>query len=231
MRIIVRLNGTNELVPIVNQHLMNGYIHKCLGENNKYHNTKNDYSISSLYGGKQLADKSYLDFSNGGYFVVSTINSEFFGDLIIGITQNNVLFKGITVNGFDTIQEKFYDGLNHFATLSPFIIKKYIDKKQYTFAKLSDDDFESVVENHLKNKLSKILNAEVDLKVSIPKHNSHKVKKIMIKNCVNYANQCQVSISCDKKIAELIYNIGLGQSTGSGFGTIYKTENTKFYRN
>lgn len=34
---------------------------------------------------------------------------------------------------------------------------------------------------------------------------------------VNYANQCQVSISCDKKIAELIYNIGLGQSTGSGF--------------
>ena len=33
-----------------------------------------------------------------------------------------------------------------------------------------------------------------------------------------------------KELAELIYNIGLGQSTGSGFGTIYKTENHSLYR-
>ena len=47
---------------------------------------------------------------------------------------------------------------------------------------------------------------------------------------INIANQCQVSINCKKELAELIYNIGLGQSTGSGFGTVYKTENHKMYR-
>ena len=52
----------------------------------------------------------------------------------------------------------------------------------------------------------------------------------MVKNVINKANQCQISIYTNKKIAELLYNIGIGQSTGSGFGVIYKTENHKLYR-
>ena len=52
----------------------------------------------------------------------------------------------------------------------------------------------------------------------------------MVKNVINHANQCHISIHTNKKVAELLYNIGLGQSTGSGFGTIYKTENHKTYK-
>ena len=52
----------------------------------------------------------------------------------------------------------------------------------------------------------------------------------MVKNVVNYANSCHINVYTNRKVAELLYNIGLGQSTGSGFGTIYKTENRSFYR-
>jgi CRISPR/Cas system endoribonuclease Cas6 (RAMP superfamily) len=64
----------------------------------------------------------------------------------------------------------------------------------------------------------------------IPNNPSHKVKRIMVKNVINYANQCHISIKCKKEVANLLFNIGVGQSTGSGFGTIYNTRNHKMYK-
>ena len=64
----------------------------------------------------------------------------------------------------------------------------------------------------------------------IERKQKDKVKKVLVMNVINIANQCQISMNCKKELAELIYNIGLGQSTGSGFGTVYKTENHKMYR-
>ena len=59
---------------------------------------------------------------------------------------------------------------------------------------------------------------------------SNRIKTIMVNNVKNVVNQCQVDIKCNKYVAELIYNLGIGQSTGCGFGTIYKTENRKLYK-
>ena len=67
-------------------------------------------------------------------------------------------------------------------------------------------------------------------KVSIPRHVHHKVKKVLVKNVINKANYCHVSIYTNKEVAKILYHIGLGQSTGSGFGTIYKTENHSIYQ-
>ena len=66
--------------------------------------------------------------------------------------------------------------------------------------------------------------------VKIPEHVNHKVSKVIVKNVLNLANTCHISIHTNKKVAEILYNIGIGQSTGCGFGTIYKTENKTLYR-
>lgn len=232
MRIIIRFTENNVPVPINNQSDINYYVHKCLGENNKYHDVKNDYCVSSLYGGKLNEDKKTLSFKNGGYIVITSKNEEFIDSIINGVMCNETLKWGMEFKVFDFIKESFTDGWNHFATLSPFIIKKYSDKKNYTFITINDDDFESIVKSHTVNKLKKIYN-NIDLKdfdIKIKKHPKHKVKKIMVKNVVNHANQCQIDIFCKASVAEKIYNLGLGQSTGSGFGTIYKTENHTKYK-
>jgi CRISPR-associated endoribonuclease Cas6 len=153
------------------------------------------------------------------------------------------------------MNEKFMDGWNHFAVLSPFIIKGNYGKNDYSFLTLDGEykridgkwgveekenyNFQNIVKEYLINKLKKI-DASLDLsdfKIKIDeldkdgvKHNKHKVKKVYVKNVLNYANQCQLSIYCKKNIAELLYNIGIGQSTGAGFGAIYKTENHHYYR-
>ena len=98
----------------------------------------------------------------------------------------------------------------------------------------AEDNVEEYIENlteRTKKKLLKI-DSNLDLrnfKIEIPKTNSsHKVKKIMIHNVSNRANQHHLNIYCNSKVAETLSNVGIGQSTGCGFGTIYLLKDSKF---
>ena len=232
MRVKIKLTKNTTPVPIISQHLLNGYVHKCLGANNIYHDGPSNYNISGLQGGKLDITNQTLSFENGGYFIVSSLDTIFSGKMILGVLNNTEFGYGMSFAGIDHINESFIDGWNHFATLSPFLIKIYSEKSVYKFATLKDDNFKTIVKNYLVTKLSTI-NPKLDLSdfdVNIPEHDDHKVKKIMVKNVINHANQCHISIHTNREVAELLYNIGLGQSTGSGFGTIYKTENKHMYK-
>lgn len=232
MRIKINFTKNTTPVGISNQSMVNGFIHKCLGENNEYHDKPSDYSISSLWGGKLNEDKKTLSFENGGFIIVSSIDEDFIDKLLMGVLSNGELFHGMKFCGVNIPNEKFLNGWNHFATLSPFIIKETLDKGKYRFVTLNEPDFSSRVKEYLLKKINKI-NPKLDLRdfdVSIPSNPSHKVKKILVKNVINYANQCQISIKCNKEVANLLFNIGIGQSTGSGFGTIYNTRNHGFYK-
>lgn len=229
MRIKIEFTKNTESVPVNNQHMLNSYIHKCLGVNNKYHDAPSDYNISHLYGGKLKGD--VLEFKDGGYIVVSSMDQEFINKMLIGTLNNQELFCGMRFAGITHINEQFYDGWNHFATLSPFIVEERAgDNKR--FLTLDEPDFQERLENYLINKLSKVdPNLDLlDFEVVVPENSSHKVKTIYVGTRMNKANQCQVSVFTNKKVAETLYNIGLGKSTGSGFGCIYKTENHRLYK-
>jgi len=231
MRIKLLLSPSSDTLPINNQHIVNSFIHRALGNDNKYHNKKSDYSVSSLQGGKWIKGTQDISFENGGYITISSLDKKFFDDILIG-AYTTPFYNDINVVSMDFIDEEFYNGWNHFATLSPFLIKQYNSKKEYKFLTLDNTNFESEVKEYLINKLSKI-NPKLDLSdfdVKIPNNPKHKVKKVLVKNTTNKANQCQISIHTNKRVAKLLYNIGIGQSTGSGFGVVYKTENHKLYR-
>lgn len=228
MRQIVRLKGTNQVLPFDYFSLLTSYIHKCLGENNKYHDVMSNYAISSLYGTKMTPDKSGLDFSNGGYFTISSLDNEFIITLLTGIVKNRILFHDIKFDYFDDINEQFHDGWNHFSTLSPIILRKKTECG-HEFSIFSDVDFEHLLEEQTKRKLKTLFNVDADLKINV-NVNSGKTKNVRIHNSKNTTNYCQISILCNKDIANMIYNIGIGQLTGCGFGTLYKTSNHDFYR-
>lgn len=233
MRIKISFSPNTSEVPVNNQSFLNSYVHKCLGRNNEYHDKKNNYCISSLIGGYLNKEQQTVDFKNGAFFVISSADLTFLNKLLIGIMQNPEFGFGMVFKNVEHISnETFLNGWNHFSTLTPFIIKEYFDKKNYSFVTLKDHDFQIKVKDYLIKKLTKI-DPKLDLSdfdINIPNHEAHKVRTVMVKNVVNKANRCQISIHTNKKVAELLYNIGLGQSTGSGFGTIYKTENQSLYR-
>lgn len=231
MRIKVLLSPTNKELSIQNQSIINSFIHRAIGPNNPYHDAKNNYSVSSLQGGKWIPNTKNISFKSGGYITISSLDKKFIDNILVGL-YTTPFHDDISVNGIEFIDEQFYNGWNHFATLSPFLIKEYSSKKEYKFLTLNDDNFETKLKSYLINKISKI-NPKLDLTdfdIKIEDKSKGKVKKIMVKNVINHANQVQLSIQCNKQVAELLYNIGIGQSTGSGFGTIYKTENHNLYR-
>lgn len=260
MRIKVNFSKNISDVPNNNKVVLE-YVHRCLGRNNEYHDKASSYNISHFYGGEiNESNLNTLNFPDGGYFVVSSINKEFMGKILMGLLDNPEISYGMKFMNIEHVNEQFMEGWNHFATLSPFIIKgkcgkNDYGKNDYSFLTIDGEykridgkwnliptdnyDFQNVVKEHLSNKLNKIdesLNTS-NIKVNINKldkdgnkHNKHKVKKVYVNNVLNFANQCQLSIFCSKKIAEILYNIGIGQSTGAGFGTIYKTENHHLYR-
>lgn len=231
MRVKFNFSKNTIPVPVNNQSLLNGYVHKCLGKNNKYHDTKSDYSISILQGGRINLEDKTLSFEKGAYFTVTSNDNEFIQTLLMGVLTNPELFFGMRFSGVDYVEETFHNGWNYFITLSPFIVKEYTDMKNYKYLTLNDADFNTKLKTYLTNKLSKI-DSTLDLKefdVVVEDRPFNKVKTIMVKNVANKANHCQLNINCNKKVAKLLYTIGIGQSTGSGFGTIYKTENHKVY--
>lgn len=240
MRIKLNFGPSDNNIPIINQSFVNFYIHKCLGINNKYHDAKNNYSISNLRGGHKNIESQTESYPNGSFIIISSQDLNFINTLLMGVINNQELGYGMKFKNSDFIQEIIYDGWNNFFTLTPFIIKKYDSKHKYTFLTIDNPNFTEEVKNYLINKITKI-NPKLDLTnfdIEIDTLGNSNPTKVFIKKIKNdsevyvknLANRCLIRIHSNKEVADLLYNIGIGQSAGSGFGMIYKTENHKLYR-
>jgi len=228
MRFKIRFTKNIDNVPN-NLNVVNSYIHNCLGRNNTYHDTHSDYCVSRLLGGEIVAGGRNINYPDGGFIIVTSLNTEFMNKIIMGVLQNTSLGYGMEFDGVDPINEEFYNGLNYFKTTTAGFLLKSPDGGYYT---LADEDIETKLTDHIINKFSKI-NSKFNFsgfKLEIIKHPSHKVVSIYSNNVKNITNICQVTIDTNKKLAEAIYNYGLGQSCGSGFGSIYTTQYQKLYK-
>jgi CRISPR-associated endoribonuclease Cas6 len=233
MRIKINFTKNTSPVPVQKYDHLNSYINKCLGNNNPYHDKSGPYNVSSIQGGILNEDNSTLEFENGAFLIISSLDMTFLDTLLAGITQNTNLGYGMEFSGVDFVQEQISDGWNHFFTLSPMLFKdnsKQWPDKYVTFK--NNPDFVEYVKMRILKKLSKI-NPELDLsnlQIQIRIHEKDKVKHFKVHGEINHANQFQISFRGNKDAIRLLYHIGVGQSTNSGFGTIAKVENYQFYR-
>lgn len=228
MRIIAKFTKNTEEVPN-NLNVVNSYVHNCLGRDNPYHDANSDYCISRLLGGIIINGGKTIEYPNGGYIIITTLNTEFLNKIIMGMLQNTSLGYGMEFKGVENMNEEFYNGWNYFKTTTAGFILKKPEGGYYT---LEDKDMPDILTRHIIKKFGKI-NPKLDfttLKVEITSHSSHKVETIHSKNVRIISNICQVNIHTNKELANAIYNYGIGQSCGSGFGTVYTTKYFDFYR-
>ena len=262
MRFKINLRKENDAannVPINNQHLLFSYIHTCLGRNNEWHGKPGDYCISGLCGGQMNPDMKTLSYLNGGYVIVASDDEKFLEAIINGLIKNKDLVAGMRFSDFELIEEKIYDGYNHFYTLSPILLKvnsledkrscKTVILKARGYEKferyhnlviMDYPEYEETLTKYLIRKLTTI-NEKKDLgldldgfRVTVRKHDLNMIKNIHAdkpngSSVGNPSTICNLTIYSNKKVAELISNIGIGMSTAFGFGTIYKVENSKTY--
>jgi CRISPR-associated endoribonuclease Cas6 len=212
---VIFTNPENNIIPIINQKELNSYIHKCIGINNKYHDTFSDYSISSIQGGT-LYDKDKVSFKNSTpYIIITSDNIEFITDIMQGIQNSNHTFFNMKFHRFevsDFVVNNFCDTI---MTVSPILLKK--NGHKLTF---KNDEWVSVLVEQLKAKLKYKGVVDDTLRIEIRNPHRGKEKIVWVGNVFNPCSYLSLKVYGKKETRKMIYNMGFGNSTGSGFGTI-----------
>lgn len=232
MRIKISLPAINVPISVHDvQMKVNSYVHKLFGINNEYHDTFSQYCVSSLMRGKfNKVDKTFT-YPKGTYIIFSTNSA----DIINAVTKNIWFIKfddKYEMLSVKPISEKFITGNNYLTTLTPILLVDNSERNKRKFITIEDlGVFEKELNKRTKIKLEK-LDEEVDLKnfyIKVLDSGYNKVLPIFVNKVFNLTSQCNLLITGKNETVNMLYNLGIGQSTGSGFGTVYTTHQHNLY--
>jgi len=217
MRIHLKFKISNQTVPFDHQPLLVGAIHKWLGWNDE-HGEVSLYSFSRLEGGKST--KEGIKFDRDGTFFFSSVNVDLIKRLISGIQADPSMFFGLTVDELIIEENPDLSNRELFFPGSPIFIKRRNGERieQIFF---DDPRSSECLKETLLTKMEKagLVDDSFDIRfdLSYPKSGT---KMITYKGIKNKANWCPVIIKGKPETKLFAWNVGLGNSTGIGFGAI-----------
>lgn len=217
MRVYLKIYSGNAIIPYNHQHLLVGTIHKWLGWNNLHGNVAL-FSFSRLEKGESL--KSGLKFGQYCSMFISAYDDEIIKKLISGIQENPVLFDGLAVREISIQENPDLSQQNNFQVASPILIKRREGDKNRHFLFYEDEANDWLKETMLtKMKIVGIDDPTFDICFNKNYSNS-KVSLIDYKGIKNKVNWCPIIMNGKPETKAFIWNVGVGNSTGIGFGAI-----------
>lgn len=217
MRIHLSISAPKIPLPFDHQYLLVGTIHKWLGWNEE-HGKVSLYSFSRFDGGK--ATKAGLLFEKDISFFFSSYHPDLIQKLISGIQTDRAMFNSLEVREIVMQEDPDLSGREQFFPGSPVFIKRkngekidhilYDDPKAGTFLKET-----------LLKKMEQAGMKDDTLEISFDTDYRKASSKMVTYNGIqNKASWCPVIIK-GKPVTKLFaWNVGLGNSTGIGFGAI-----------
>lgn len=217
MRIHLKITKPNQLVPFEHQQNIVGAIHKWL-ETNKEHENISLYSFSRLQNGKGKNGK--LDFENGTKMFISAYDNDFIKQLLFGIRKQPEIAFGMKVTEMIIQEAPDFEHANFFRIASPVLVKRTIENSVRHFLYFDNETGKYLTET-LKHKM-RIAGIEDDTaSVSFDRNYTKAgTKLIKYKGIENKANWCPVIIEGKPETKQFAWNVGVGNSTGIGFGSL-----------
>lgn len=220
MRLHITIKGSGKLIPFQHQKLLAGTVYKWLGKTD-HHGEVSLYSFSRLEKLEKTDHGLMVNHFASMYF--SSYNPELIKQLIRGILSDNSMFLGL--KAVDLVIENDPD-LTHrtlFQIGSPIFIKrKAADGNSIDFIYYTDSDAGALLEATLFTKMRRAgiepdpsLSIQFDHEVSFAS-----IKKVDYGTIANKASWCPVIIGGKPETKLFAWNVGLGNSTGIGFGAI-----------
>lgn len=220
MNIKVYFEKTEKTIPFDNQHAMNGFIHRVLGESNKYHDGFSGYCISSVMGGKMSDGKSGLVFDCEPYIIVSSPDSGFVNDFLSGLvnafSSRSADFYGLYPSRFETYENNVNKTYDVIKTNSPILLKDREGRK-ITF---KDDGWLERLKEQCVKKLEHRNIKDDSFDIVIGNFGTLKTKSIIVNGVFNPCTNAILTVYGRKETRDTLYSLGLGNSTGSGFGSV-----------
>lgn len=223
MRIHIKTTPSKNKIDFNYQYLLTGVLHKWMG-NNELHDKMSLYSFSGLTQ-SEVNDKK-LCFPHGTTFNISCWDNQQLKRIIDGIQQEPELFSGMKVEEIVLEENPDFSSQEYFYLGSPVFIQRRIENNEKKFYLYSDEQSSSLLEETIIHKMREAnLIPDPTLKIFFDKeyylrktkliHYKHREQVFKIR-----ANWCPVIIKGANLTKQFIWNVGLGNSTGIGFGAI-----------
>ncbi len=223
MRIHIQTTPNTSIVPFDYQQRLLGTIHKWLGDN-EIHDKISLYSYSWLLDGKMIKDWGYT-FPDGAKLFVSFYEDEYLKLLVRSILSDPEMFCGLKVKDIIIADHPtFADGAQCFRLASPIFIKRLQDEnRNYKFYLYDDKESNMLMTETLKHKMQEAgLPEDETLKVEFDLTYSRKqVKMVTIHGIKSKASMCPVIIHGSLQSKLFAWTVGIGNSTGSSFGSLF----------
>lgn len=221
MRIYVKTTANKELVPFNYQPKLTGTLHKWIGRN-ELHGKPALYSFSWLLNAK--VDKDGLNYPDGAEFFISFYDDMYIKQIISSILSDTEMCYGMSVTDVTIEDNPDFTNKTLFLCASPIFVRRLDPETNkdihYTF---KDENAGSLLEETLLHKMELAglpKDESLKIKFDLSYHNA-KTKVINYKGINNRVNQCPVIMEGKPETKLFAWHVGLGNSTGIGFGAIY----------
>lgn len=221
MRIIIHTTSNTQTVPFDHQVKIVGALHKWLGHN-ELHDDLSLYSLSWLSGGE--GNGKGLDFPKGARFFISSPLTEVLLPLALHIPQNPEIAYGLKATDVRIVPDPGFGERERFLLQSPVLIKRSDDEsadpRSQKFYFPDDLESDRYMTETLQHKLKRAgLSRKVKVKFDRTYRNP-RVKLTTYKGIQNKATFCPVIIEGEPEALRFAWNVGIGNSTGIGFGAL-----------
>lgn len=217
MRLYLTLSNSSQLLSFNYQSYLTGALHKWIGEN-EVHDKISLYSFSWL----QQVDSSRngLRITDNSYFFISAHEETLIKKIVKGIQEDSRLCSDIYVREVHIAAPPVFSEKERFQLGSPVFIKQWVaDNEKHI--EYHDPHAGSYLTGMLKKKLSVAgLNTEGVNVYFDERYSSPRTKIISYKQIQNRVNICPVIIEGTPEQLTFAWNVGIGNSTGIGFGSL-----------
>ena len=217
MRIHLKLSNNKTTLPFNYQPYLVGAFHKWLGKNAE-HGELSLYSFSWLSNGK--IQKNGFEFPDGTNWFISAHDETLIKKIIIGIQNDPEIKFGLTVKEILLNETPNFTNAERFKVASPVFIKRNTSEgiKFYFY---NDADSPKLLTETLKHKLEKAGIENSNVEVTFDKlYPNPTTKKSNYNGIDNKGSVCPIIITGSQEQITFAWNVGVGNSTGIGFGAL-----------
>lgn len=219
MRIIIKTSKNQSIVPFDYIPLMVGAIHKWIGSKNDLHGTLSLYTFSWLKGAEKV--KSGFNFPKGASFFISAHDEKLINKIMKGAMDLPELFFGMSVKEISLVNNPSFEKEEvYFPVASPVLIKRKEEERvnHYLF---NDPKSDELLTETMAKKMSMVGIDSTGLSISFDRsYHAAKTKVVNYNGIKNKGNVCPVIVKGSPEQIEFVWNVGVGNSTGIGFGAL-----------
>lgn len=220
MRLHLTTNSSRHILSYNYQNRLTGAIHKWLGPNNPFHGQSALFSFSLLNGGESVSNQG-VRFPSGARWFISAFDPEFVKRLMQGILRDPIITEDLAVREMMLQEDPSFNQDHIFKVGSPVLVKHRRPDNSTHHCVFSEETADTLLTETLRGKLSHVGLSADGLRVEFcRKHPSARAKVLHYNEVKNRVNFCPVAISGSPEQLAFAWNVGVGHSTGIGYGSL-----------